>query len=147
MPESANPTLAGRAAFSHPDFVRFQGARFFIVITLEMQSVAVGWQVYEITKRPLDLGLIGLAQFLPGMLLFLVSGHVADRFDRRQVVTLCYCGYALCSGLLCAIGWQAGHSVHLIYGVVVLIGVVRAFNAPVSRALLSQLVREEHFPN
>ena len=61
-----------------------------------MQSVAVGWQVYEITRRPLDLGLIGLAQFLPGMLLFLVSGHVADRFDRRKVVTLCYCGFAVC---------------------------------------------------
>ena len=55
-----------------------------------MQSVAVGWQVYEITRRPLDLGLIGLAQFLPGVLLFLVRGHAADRFDRRKLVTLCY---------------------------------------------------------
>jgi MFS family permease len=117
------------------------------VAALEMQSVAVGWQVYEITKRPLDLGLIGLAQFLPGMLLFLVSGHVADRFDRRKLVTLCYCGFALSSGLLWTITWQAGRSVHLIYAVVVLVGVVRAFNAPVSRALLPQLVSEEHFPN
>src|ERR1700738_4252849 len=124
MPESANPTLAGRAAFSHPDFVRFQGARFFIVITLEMQSVAVGWQVYEITKRPLDLGLIGLAQFLPGMLLFLISGHVADRFDRRKVLTLCYCGFAVSSGLLWVIAWQGSHSVRMIYAAVVLVGVV-----------------------
>src|ERR1700730_7634114 len=147
MAESVEPRLSGRIAFTYPDFTLYQAARFFIVVALEMQSVAVGWLVYEITKRPLDLGLIGLAQFLPGMLLFLVTGHVADRFDRRQVVTLCYCGYALCSGLLWTIVWQSGHSVHLIYGVVVLIGVVRAFNAPVSRALLSQLVREEHFPN
>ena len=143
MAESVEPRLSGRIAFTYPDFVLYQAARFFIVAALEMQSVAVGWQVYEITKRPLDLGLIGLAQFLPGMLLFLVSGHVADRFDRRRVVTLCYCGFALCSGLLWAIVGQARHSVHLIYGVVVLIGVVRAFNAPVSRALLPQLVREE----
>ena len=71
-----------------------------------MQSVAVGWQVYEITRRPLDLGLIGLAQFLPGILLFLVSGHVADRFDRRKVVTWCYCGFAVASGLLWAIAWR-----------------------------------------
>src|ERR1700722_8494956 len=78
---------AGRIAFTHPGFVLYQAARFFIVAALEMQSVAVGWQMYEITRRPLDLGLIGLAQFLPGMLLFLVSGHVADRFDRRKVVT------------------------------------------------------------
>ena len=80
----------GHVAFAYPDFTIYQAARFFIVAALEMQSVAVGWQMYEITRRPLDLGLIGLAQFLPGMLLFLVSGHVADRFDRRKVVTLCY---------------------------------------------------------
>src|SRR3977135_2125866 len=101
MAESAEPGLpepklaqtelpAGRVAFTHPGFSIYQAARFFVVVALEMQSVAVGWQVYEITRRPLDLGLIGLAQFLPGMLLFLVSGHVADRFDRRRVVTLCY---------------------------------------------------------
>jgi len=147
MQELVAPRLAGRIAFTYPDFTIYQLARFFIVAALEMQSVAVGWQVYEITKRPLDLGLIGLAQFLPGMLLFLVSGHVADRFDRRKLVTLCYCGFALSSGLLWTITWQAGRSVHLIYAVVVLVGVVRAFNAPVSRALLPQLVSEEHFPN
>jgi MFS family permease len=138
---------AGRIAFTYPDFTIYQASRFFIVAALEMQSVAVGWQMYEITRRPLDLGLIGLAQFLPGMLLFLVSGHVADRFDRRKVVTLCYCGFAVSSGLLWAIAWQGSHSVRLIYAAVVLIGVVRAFNAPVSRALLPQLVPEEHFPN
>ena len=79
--------------------------------------------------------------------LFLVSGHVADRFDRRKVVTLCYVGFAVSSGLLWAIAWRGSHSVGLIYAVVVLVGVVRAFNAPVSRALLPQLVPEEHFPN
>ena len=137
----------GRVAFTYPDFTIYQVARFLIVATLEMQSVAVGWQVYEITRRPLDLGLIGLAQFLPGMLLFLVSGHVADRFDRRKLVTLCYCGFAVSSALLWAIAWRDSHSVRLIYAVVVLVGVVRAFNAPVSRALLPQLVPEVHFPN
>ena len=147
MAESAEPRLPGRIAFTYPDFSLYQAARFFIVAALEMQSVAVGWQMYEITRRPLDLGLIGLAQFLPGMLLFLVSGHVADRFDRRKVVTLCYCGFAVSSGLLWVIAWQGSHSVRLIYAAVVLVGVVRAFNAPVSRALLPQLVPEEHFPN
>src|ERR1700758_2097560 len=84
----------------YPDFTLYQIARFFIVAALEMQSVAVGWQVYEITHRALDLGLVGLAQFLPGILLFLVSGHASDRFDRRKVLSACYAGYALCSGLL-----------------------------------------------
>lgn len=95
MEDSVGPRLPGHIAFGYPDFTIYQVARFFIVAALEMQSVAVGWQVYEITKRPLDLGLVGLAQFLPGVLLFLLSGHVADRFDRRKLVTLCYCGFAL----------------------------------------------------
>src|SRR5712692_722789 len=147
MQELVEPRLAGRIAFTYPDFTIYQLARFFIVAALEMQSVAVGWQVYEITRRPLDLGLIGLAQFLPGVLLFLVPGHVADRFDRRKLVTLCYCGFALSSALLWIIAWRASHSVHLLYAVVVLVGVVRVFNASVSRALLTQLVPGEHFPN
>src|ERR1700726_1960377 len=78
-----------RVAFTYPSFGFFQLARFFIVLATEMQSVAVGWQVYEITHRPLDLGLVGLAQFLPGILLFPVSGHASDRFERRNVLMVC----------------------------------------------------------
>src|SRR6267154_2508473 len=81
MSEPGNSSRAGRAAFTHPDFALYQLARFFIVTGLEMQSVAVGWQIYEITKRPIDLGLVGLAQFTPGILLFLISGHAADRLE------------------------------------------------------------------
>ena len=147
MAEAADSRLASRVAFTYPDFVRYELARFFIVIALEMQSVAVGWQVYDITKRALDLGLVGLAQFLPGVLLFLASGHAADRLDRRKLLTACYAGFTLCSGLLLMIAWLELRSVHAIYVVLVMLGVVRSFSAPVSRALLPQLVSEEHFPN
>jgi MFS family permease len=151
MTARGDPRLAGGIAFTYPDFAVYQVARFFIVVALEMQSVAVGWQVYEITKRPLDLGLVGLAQFLPGIFLFLVSGHAADRFDRRKLLMLCYCGFAVCSGLLWEIALRGAYSaypsVYPIYGVLVLLGVVRSFSGPVSRALLPQLVPEEHFPN
>jgi MFS family permease len=136
-----------RAAFTHPGFALYQLARFSIVLATEMQSVAVGWQVYEITKRPLDLGLVGLAQFLPSIFLFLVSGHVADRFDRRKLVVLCFAAFAMCSALLFLAAIHHVQTVYPIYGVVILIGVVRAFNGPVSRALLPQLVPEEHFSN
>jgi MFS family permease len=112
-----------------------------------MQSVAVGWQVYEITKRPIDLGYVGLAQFAPGIVLFLFAGHAADVFDRRRLLIWCYGGFALCSLLLLAISWRAPHSVHSIYVVLVLLGVFRSFNFPVSRALLPHLVPDEHFPN
>src|ERR1700730_11850736 len=142
-----DPRLAGRVAFTHPNFVSYTLARVFIVVALEMQSVAVGWQVYEITKRPLDLGYVGLAQFLPGFALFLFAGHAADLYDRRKLLMWCYGGFALCSALLLAITWRAPQSVHAIYFVLVLLGIVRCFNWPASRALLPQLVPEEHFSN
>jgi MFS family permease len=134
-------------AFTHPDFVSYMLARFFIVLSLEMLSVAVGWQVYEITHRPLDLGYVGLAQFLPGFALFLVAGHAADLFDRRRLLMWCYVGFALCSAMLLLISWRAPRSVHLIYVVLVLLGTVRSFNWPASRAILPLLVPEEHFAN
>jgi MFS family permease len=137
---------AGRVAFTHPDFVLFEIARFLIVAAVEMQSVAVGWQVYDISKRALDLGLVGLAQFLPGILLFLVSGHTSDRFDRRKVLASCYGGYAICSGLLLLIA-QDVRAVRPIYVVLILLGAVRSFNGTASRAILPQLVPDEHFAN
>src|SRR3984885_1976343 len=147
MAESGNSSNAGRVAFTHPDFSLYQLARFLIVAGLEMQSVAVGWQIYEITKRPLDLGLVGLAQFLPGILLFLVSGHAADRLDRRKLLITCYAGFAVCSSLLLFTVLAGMRTVYPIYCVVVLLGIVRSFNSPVSRALLTQTVPEEHLTN
>ena len=147
MTASENFSSAGRVAFTYPSFVLFQLGRFFIVLAGEMQSVAVGWQVYELTKRPLDLGLVGLAQFLPSIFLFLVAGHVADRFDRRRVIVTCYCGSALCAGSLLVLTLRGVHNVYAIYAVLVLLGVVRCFNGPVSRSLLPQLVPEKDFVN
>jgi len=138
---------AARIAFRYPGFTLFQFARFGIVAATEMQAVAVGWQIYEITRRPLDLGLVGLAQFLPSILLFLVTGHAADRFNRRRLVITCYAGFSVCFALLLLLTFQRVQSVTPIYAVLVLLGVVRAFNGPVSRAMLPQLVPEEHFHN
>jgi len=134
-----------RAAFRYHAFLKFQAARFFVVVATEMQAVAVGWQVYEITKRPLDLGLVGLAQFLPGIVLFLVSGHVADRFNRRNLLILCDVGFATCFVLLLAITLRGAVSIAAVFAVLVLLGVVRSFNGPVSRAMLPHLVAPEHF--
>jgi MFS family permease len=138
-------TTDARAAFRYPAFLKFQAARFFIVVATEMQAVAVGWQVYEITKRPLDLGLVGLAQFLPGIVLFLVSGHVADRFNRRNLLILCDVGFATCFALLLAITLRGFVSIAAVFAVLVLLGIVRSFNGPVSRAMLPHLVPPEHF--
>ena len=144
---SHDDARAGRAAFSHPGFVLFQVARFLIVSAVEMQAVAVGWQVYEITKRPLDLGYVGLAQFLPGILLFPISGHASDRFERSKVLSVCYAGYAVCFALLLWLTERGVPSMRAIYVVLVLIGIVRSFNATASRSILPQLVPQKHFPN
>lgn len=141
---------SGTSVFGFSSFRLYQSARFLIVFCTEMQSVAVGWQVYEITHRPLDLGFTGLAQFLPGVLLFLVAGHVTDRMDRRKLLTICYAGYAASSALLLAITMheEALHkagTVAPIFVVLVLVGAVRSFSMPASRALLPQLVPEEEF--
>jgi MFS family permease len=146
MPAPAD-SRAGRAAFTHPGFVLFEIARFLIVASVEMQAVAVGWQVYEITKKPLDLGLVGLAQFLPGILLFPISGHASDRFDRRRVLSTCYFGFAVCFGLLLVLAQRGDRSMVAIYAVLVLLGVVRSFNSTASRSILPLLVPEKDFPN
>jgi len=148
LPEQSQSEAADpRAAFRYPAFTLFMLARSSVVMATEMQAVAVGWQIYEITRRPLDLGLVGLAQFLPGILLFLVSGHAADRFNRHRLLTTCYCGFAVCFGLLLWIAFQSAPNVAPIYAVLILLGVVRAFSGPVSRTILPQIVPEQDLPN
>jgi MFS family permease len=147
MAEPGNSSNAGRVAFTYPDFSLYQLARFLVVAGLEMQSVAVGWQIYEITKRPLDLGLVGLAQFSPGILLFLVTGHAADTFNRRKLLMTCYAGFGVCSALLLFYALSGLRTVLPMYAIVVLLGVVRSFNNPASRSLLPQIIPEEHLQN
>lgn len=122
-------------------------ARVLITTAAEMQAVAVGWQIYSLTHRPLDLGLVGLAQFSPGILLFLIAGHTADRFPRQRILQTCYGGFALCSLLLLSLSLRGLHAVWPIYAVLLFNGVVRAFNGPASQAFLPLLVPAEHFPN
>jgi MFS family permease len=112
-----------------------------------MQAVAVAWQIFGITHRPLDLGLAGLAQFLPGVILFLVAGHAADRFPRQRILQTCFAAFSLCSLLLLGFAMRGLSSVYPVYAVLLLNGVVRAFNGPASQAFLPLLVTEEHFPN
>ena len=144
MAGTPNP---GRIAFQYPGFRYYQGARFLVVVAAEMQSVAVGWQLYELTHRPLDLGLAGLAQFLPNLLLFLVAGQAADRIPRKRILLVCYAAFALSSTLLFGLNERGHTHVAPIYAVLVLIGVIRAFNGPTGQAFLPMLVPPEHFPN
>lgn len=146
MAEGSSKPLA-RVAFRYPSFRHFMTARFLVTVSSEMQAVAVAWQVYALTHRPLDLGLVGLAQFLPGICLFLISGHAADRIARKRILQVCYAAFSVCSVLLLGFTLSGLATVYPIYLVLLLNGAVRAFNGPASQAFLPQLVAEEHFPN
>src|SRR6185503_14973067 len=106
---STKPPRRGMEAFASRDFSRYQLARVAVILGAEAQSVAVAWQVYSITHRPLDLGFTGLALFLPGLLFLLPAGHVADRFDRRQVILICYSLQMICTAALLAITVAGSH--------------------------------------
>jgi MFS family permease len=112
-----------------------------------MVSVAVAWQVYELTGRPLDLGYVGLAQFLPGILLSLPAGSVADRVNRRLILTLSNLSLGLWSALLLFHSLQPKQSVRVIFAILILLGITRAFSGPASQSFMPQLVPAQHFSN
>jgi MFS family permease len=136
-----------RVAFRYPNFRLFMSARFLSIVSSEMISVAVGWQIYGLTHRPLDLGLVGLAQFAPGVVLFLIAGHAADRYRRQSILRTCYAAFAVCSAVLLALTFRGISTAWPIYAVLLANGAVRAFNGPTGQAFLPQLVKPEHFPN
>lgn len=146
MPSPHDPARPG-AAFASRDFRFYQLARLLVIIGSEAQAVAVAWQVYAITHSALDLGYTGLALFLPGVLFLIISGHTADRYDRRNVILACYSLQCLCTGALFFLAWTGSRRVDLIYAVLFLVGSGRAFSGPASSALIPHLVPKEDFVN
>ncbi|MBD3646494.1 MAG: MFS transporter, partial [Pseudomonadales bacterium] len=135
------------SALRYPNFRFYVAARFFTTLAVQMQSVAIGWQVYAITGDPLDLGLIGLAQFLPFVVLVLPAGQVADRLDRKWILTFCYVLEAVCALLLLGYSWVGIGEVWPVFAVLVLFGCARAFAMPTSQAITPNLVPRIAFPN
>ena len=132
--------VSERSVLHHRAFAQFWLARIVTMMAYQMLSVAVGWHVYELSGRALDLGLIGLAQFLPSIVLVLIVGHVADRYDRRRISRLTMAIGVAASVALC-IGSATGHVFEFgIFAAVFVIGAARAFQNPSMQALLPALV-------
>jgi MFS family permease len=129
----------------HP-FVLFWLARVGATVALQVQVVAVGWQMYDLTGNPLDLGLIGLAQFMPAMLLFLLTGHAADRYDRRILLRICQTLEALAVALLAWATFSGSMTREIILGVSLVLGAARAFESPAMASLLPTVVPASLFP-
>ncbi|MEO6830229.1 MAG: MFS transporter, partial [Acidobacteriaceae bacterium] len=135
------------AAFHSRDFRRYQLGRLLVIVGAEAQAVAVAWQVFAITHRAIDLGYTGLALFLPGILFLVISGHTADRYDRRNVILACYALQCVCTAVLFILAWTGTRNVSYIFAVLFLIGTGRAFSGPASSALLPHLVPKGDFVN
>jgi MFS family permease len=134
------------------DFRNFLLARFFMTFGIQMQSVIVGWQVYEFTKDPFSLGLIGLAEAIPFISVALFGGHIADIISRKRIIiisTLCYLISALA---LLVFGLNTGYFYPLfgitpVYLIIFITGISRGFFFPAQTAFMAQLVPRELYPN
>ncbi len=131
--------------FKQRDFMLYMVARLFANLGVQMQTVAVGWAVYSKTSQPLDLGLVGLSQFAPFVLLVLPAGHFADHHDRRRIVVGCLALHAVCALILGLFTLIDLASIWPIFAAMTLLGSARAFIMPAAQALLPNMVPREHF--
>lgn len=134
------------AALRSPGYRRFLFGNVLSAMAMEMQSVAIGWELYQRTDSPAAIGFVGLAQFLPVLLLALPAGHAADRFSRKWTFVLAQITMAIASAALGALSLVQG-PIALIYVSLVVVGIGRAFAAPARSALVPQLVEVSALTN
>lgn len=135
------------AAFRHAAYAKFFMARFLAAFAIQIVSVSVGWQMYEVTGNALYLGLIGLVQFLPALLLVLVTGTVADHFNRRVIVAICLGVSAVCVGALLVLTIKNAFAPIPVLLIMTIFGIERAFMGPAVSSLAPNLVPEKDLAN
>jgi len=128
------------------DFYAFMSARFLATVAMQVQSVAIGWQVYAITHSAFALGLVGLCQFGPMFLLTLPSGDLSDRFDQRRILSATQAMQSVCAGLFLLLTLTRPSSVVPYYAILILFGAARGFYGPAAQSLLPFLVPPEKLP-
>jgi MFS family permease len=137
---TTRPASPEANALRHRPFVFYWLATGAAAFAVQIMSVAVGWQIYDITRNPLHLGYVGLAQFLPPLLLVLVTGLAADRFSRRFIMAACLGVEALCALGLVVFTLSHPTGVIPVFGILVVLGIARAFMNPAADALAPNLV-------
>ncbi|HEX4336138.1 MAG TPA: MFS transporter [Polyangiaceae bacterium] len=142
----AAATLRPPSVVEESDYRLYLAASLLSTLAEQMVSVAVGWQLYALTGRAVDLGLVGLAQFIPGSGLSLLAGHTTDRHDRRRIAVLCFVALGAVCALLC-VPARADVGVWQIYATMALFSAARTFLHPALQALLPDLVSAERFPS
>lgn len=141
-------------ALRHPEFRLYIFSRFFFILVLNMQATLISWKVYEITKDPFSIGLIGLIEFVPAVIMALFAGHIIDLSDKKKMMLAAMAANVLLTITLTAITsnlslqtFSSSTILAVIYAVVFCTGILRAFSGPTSFAMVSQLVPKEELPN
>jgi MFS family permease len=135
--------MDGTSAYRPRDISAFIGSGFLSTVAMQVQSVAIGWQIYDIERTPLALGLVGLCQFVPMFLLTLPAGELADRVDQRRLLAAAEIMQAVCSGLFLLCTLVSPHRALPFYIVLALFGAARGFSEPAGQSLLAFLVPPE----
>src|SRR5215475_12674328 len=146
MTDAALPPAS--ALLKERDYLLFWASRWCGALGSQLQSVAMGWMVYDLSRAEhlsversvFNVGMIGLASFLPLFALSLPAGETADRYDRRRLLMACYVGEVVAAAILVAATVGGFASVNLLLGVAVLFGAARAFFMPATTALAPMLV-------
>ncbi|HET7811124.1 MAG TPA: MFS transporter [Steroidobacteraceae bacterium] len=140
---SSNALSPARQALSHPDFARYAYGRFAATLAWQMIDVVLGWQMWTLTRNEAYLGYIGLAQFLPFVVLLLPGGQIADRFDRRLIIALAYSLELLAAAALLVFTLTGRTEAYPLFFIAALLGVGRAFWAPAGQSMVPNLVPKE----
>ena len=155
MPDSSAPDVvpSARALLKERDYLFFWGSRWCGAFAAQIESVALGWQMYALARRTMNVqesaflvGMIGLAAFIPVFLLTLPAGEAADRYDRRKVALACLSGEMVSALILTVAAWRGIATPAMLLGVAVLFGAGRAFFAPANTAMGPMLVPRELLP-
>lgn len=139
LPTSRSPANP----FSSPSFRLYWLSRIAALIAVQILSVSVGWLVYDITRDPLALGIVGLVQFLPSLVLVLFTGAVADRYSRRKIMAVCLAAELACALALLVVTFEEAGQIWPVYAILLVLGVARAFFSPAMQALVPNLVPRE----
>lgn len=129
--------------YTTPGFLPFLLARLCAMFAMQIQAIVVGWQVYDITRDPMSLAYVGLAQFIPMVLLLPSAGDLIDRFNRKTVLAVSWIVSAICSGLLLWLSYSESQNVNGFYLALIFFGAGRAFMGPALQSLLPQIVPRE----
>jgi MFS family permease len=141
-------------AMRFPEFRSYIAMRFLFTFAYQIQAVVVGWHIYQLTKDPLSLGLIGLAEAIPSITVTLYGGYIADKSDKKKLLVWIIASMLFCSAILAIVTTNdvlqvIGQTwvILIMYGIIFCVGIARGFYSPTAFALMAQIIPKEHYTN